>query len=351
MTITNRGLIQEGYIGTIPANGNPGADAEVRLGLQGTALPGGDAGEQDAAGISSMYHKTDDGKIFKKVADAGSTADWEEISAVSITRWRTETVRASTNDTLSAGATDPTSWSDNDGGLDDTAFAIGEHVYADYDGTPALFKITAISTPNITLAAADTAIAAGDVFVIDNNLPDPVSAENEAIVLFNGSSSKKLGDVDWQALVTLSGVAEGSTNFGTWTAPVTLLFSATATAKALYQRIGDLLMQIRGTETAVVAATATTIDEVPMATVKMVKWLVKFHETATPANVRSFEITAINDGTNIDYKNPTNNLKLGSNIAYAVAVDDSAGSMRLRLTPTPAVTATVRRIEVVKTLL
>ena len=43
--------------------------------LFGTALPGGDSGEQDASPIGSIYMRTA-GSIYKKITDTNALADW-----------------------------------------------------------------------------------------------------------------------------------------------------------------------------------------------------------------------------------------------------------------------------------
>jgi hypothetical protein len=131
---------------------------------------------------------------------------------------------------------------------------------------------------------------------------------------------------------------------------VDLLFSATSTVKALFQRIGDLLMQLRGVQVTTIT-TAATVDSVPHATVKAVKWLVYLFEEATPANAQALEVFATTNGTNVDDTQYAK-IKVGANFNYTVTVDISGADMRLRIASTTAgVTATVRRIEVVKTVL
>jgi len=68
-----------------------GADNSISAGahisiLQGTGLPGGDTGDQDAAGIGSVYSRrdaeVDNLQLYYKWSTAGnSSADWKEISS------------------------------------------------------------------------------------------------------------------------------------------------------------------------------------------------------------------------------------------------------------------------------
>lgn len=148
-------------------------------------------------------------------------------------------------------------------------------------------------------------------------------------------------------LITLSGVAENSTNFGTFTG---VSLADNQTAKQLYQRIETLLEQMRGVQSTGIT-TATTVDSVPHASVKAVKWLVEAFEEATPANRQAMEVFALTDGTNVD-DTISGKLKLGSNFNLTISVDISGADMRLRAASTTAgVTVTARRIEVVKSVL
>jgi hypothetical protein len=205
----------EKLIDLVAENGAKGSGVQF---LFGAAAPGGDTGEQDDAPIGSIYARTD-GKFYAKIADANSTADWEEKAAASVSNlnWRPELVQAATDDTLSAGAgQDPTSWTDNESGVDATNWSIGDYVIGDCDGTPALWEITAkVSGTSITLAAAGTAIAANDTFVGQSYLPDsPGSQEVQAILHFPSTTScVKIGDLNWDIATGIqisSGYTPGS---------------------------------------------------------------------------------------------------------------------------------------------
>jgi hypothetical protein len=365
--------------------------AQVRI-LTGTAVPDG-LGDQSSAPIGSLYIRSGTGEIYQKIANAGNSSDYllNGAGSATIGIWRPEKVKVVTNDTVSVGIRDLTAspFADDGGTLVlATDFAVNDHIIADADGTPVLLKVTNVNGPDeITVAAADTALVAQDTFVTEIYLPDTDSSqENKAIVNYNGTVIVKLADIDWSLATginlsgtyaassgnvaasdsvetaiakldgvndnqdTLLGMAQGSTNLGTWSSPVDLLFSATTTVKALFQRIGDLLMQLRGVEVTGIT-TAATVDSVPVASVKCVKWLCSAFEEATPANRKAFEVFAVNDGTNVD-DNQSSILKLGGAFNLTITVDISGGNMRLRAASTSAgVTVTVRRIEVVKSVL
>lgn len=176
--------------------------------LQGTAAPGGDAGEQDAAPIGSLFVRRDGASstLYQKVANAGATSDWQEngSSSAAIGTFRGEKVRAVTNDTVTAGVardlvTSP--FADDEGvTLSAADFALGEFIIADADGTPVLLEVTNISAPNVTFSTPGSApaLAEGDTFIANNYLPDsPADQEGQAIVNFNGTIIIKVGDVDW----------------------------------------------------------------------------------------------------------------------------------------------------------
>lgn len=362
--------------------------------LFGTAAPGGDTGDQDAAPLGSLYLRQNgaSSSLYQKIGTANTTADWllNGSSTAVVGKWRTERIIAVTNDTVAVGVRDlvASPFADDQAPLLVPGdLTVGDFVIADADGTPFLREITAISGDDVTFAAAASPLVAEDTFVAVNYLPDsPANQENRAIVNYNGSVIVKLADVDWSIATginlssgyvaasgnvaandtveaaiakldgvndnqdTLSGVAQGSTNLGSWTSPVDLLFSATSTVKALFQRIGVLLMQLRGVQTASFT-TAITADSVPVASVLAVKWLVYAYVTGTPANAQAFEVYGMTNGTLVD-DTVSSILKVGSSFNLSREVDISGGDMRLRLsTSGSAVTAIIRRIEVVKTVL
>lgn len=359
----------------------------------GAGNPVGTSGETDDANIGSIYANTTNGTQWKKIANTSSASDWIELGNVNLSnlKWRNEKVIAATGDTVSAGNINPTSFSDNEQGLDHTAFAVGDHLIGDVDGNPTLFEVTGLpGAPNITIAADSQPIADNDTFVVQNYLPDsPAAQEGQAIIHFPSASAAgiKIGDVNWDVATGINisggytpaagnvtssdsvesaiekldgvndaqdsalGLSQGDLNFGTWTAPVDLLFAASQSAKQLFQRIGDLLMQLRGVEVTGITS-ATTVDQVPVASVKAVEWLYEAFEEATPANRKAGIVYALNDGTTNSDDAVFARLKTGANFNLTVNVDVSGGNMRLRASSSTAgVTVRVRRIEVVKSVL
>lgn len=359
--------------------------------LTGTAAPDGTSGGQDTAPIGSLYIRSGTGELYQKTANVGAPADYtlNGVGNATIGVWRPENVIAVTADTVAAGVRNLTTtpFSDDNAPLLTAAdFTVGTYVIGGSATTPILWEVTNVSSPNVTFAAAAMVLVAQDTFVVKNYLPNAAGLENGAIVNYNGSVMIKLSDFNWQIATginlssgyvaasgnvaasdsveaaiakldgvndnqdTLLGTAQGATNLGSWTSPVDLLFSATSTVKALFQRIGDLLMQLRGVQVAAIT-TSTMVDQVPTASVKAVKWFVEVFEIATPANRQAFEVYALNNGTIVD-DTIISILKVGSTFNCTRLVDISNGNMRLMIASTTAgVTVTVRRVEVVKSVL
>ena len=356
--------------------------------LSGSGAPGADGGVQDDAPIGSLYLRTSNGALYKKTVDNNLATDWKELSDLTIDQlsWRNEKVRALTDDTIVAGAgIDPTSWSDNDSGVDATNWDVGDYVIGDGDGSPALFEITAkVSGTSITLAAASQPIADNDTFVVQAYLPD-VGASQEVQAIFHvptaGSAGVKIGDVNWNLadginlngytesqgpvtgsdtvqtaiektggdvsdLVTLSGVARGSTVLGAFASPASVLMAATYTVKSALQRLGDLYAQLRGVESAAVTS-STVLDST---TAISCKWIIHAVDDTTSTNREAYEVHALNDGTSVDY-NIFSKLKLGSGINETISVAMNGADMELSVAAAAAATFRARRIEVVKNVL
>lgn len=352
--------------------------------LAGSAVPGGDTGPQDAAPIGSIYLRTN-GLLYRKTANAGAAADWTTDPDLSNLAWRNP-VKAATNDALVAGNTDPTTWTDNESGIAHTDFVVGDLIISDADGTPALYEVTAISAPNLTIALAADALAENDTFLVRYYLPDsPAAQEVQAVVTYQGGNIVKVSDANWELATginisggftasngqvtsadtvesaleklegdsadihTAVGIARGDTSMGSFTSPASLLLAASQTVKQLFQRVGDLLAQLRGVE-ATGITTEADVDSVPAATVKACKWLVYAFEEGATTNWQALEVYAATDGTNVD-DTVYAKLKNGSIAGFGITVDLNTGNMRLRAAATNAITVRARRIEVIKSVL
>lgn len=105
----------------------------------------------------------------------------------------------------------------------------------------------------------------------------------------------------------------------------------------------DQSLTITGTN--VVASGGVTVDTLPLADATEAKWMVQVRENGTPANRRSAEIHAMNDGSTLADHTVYGILTLGSAIAgLNVNVDINGTDMRLRLTATNNIDYVVKRI-------
>ena len=152
-------------------------------------------------------------------------------------------------------------------------------------------------------------------------------------------------DANVDDLISLSGVAENSTNLGAFTGFGAILLTATETVKSALQKVTDFLGGLRNIEVTGISS-QTTVDSVPVATVKACKWIITAFEEAAPTNVRMIEVNALNNGTS-SIENVVNKLRIG-NFDLQVDTDVSGGNMRLLVDSSSAgVTVRVRRVEVV----
>lgn len=398
------------------------SDTFVRY-IIGVAAPDG-LGDQATAPIGSLYQRIGVGELYQKIANAGSAADWElngsgSSSATPI--FRNIVTRAATGDVLAAGSVDPSSFSDNDDGLDGLDYAIGEYLIGGVGGTPILFEVTAVtSASDITIAAAAPALADNDGFIVRTYHPDPAGQENTAGVMYQNGNIIKLFDVDWssavaitlssgysaqngtptigdsvevaiekldgnqQDLTTLTGVAQGSTDLGTFTGNIlgdtetiksafqtmetfveevdqnvddliTLsgrpensvdhgamtggdILSDSETTNGLFLEIDAELTRQRGKSSAAGVTTATVVDQVIVDDVSSVLWMVTIENAAAPVNKRHIIVHAGHDGhAAADAVNSDDTefakLKQGSNFNYTVSVilNGAAGAQEMRL--------------------
>jgi len=367
------------------------SDTGVML-LFGSAEPGSIGTFDDDAEVGSAFFRTNGSFYIKDTAGTGTDKWVRQANADDLLNvtWRSELVRAATNEALVAGSTDPTGWADNEQGLADTDFAIGEYVIGDVDGTPALFEVTAISSPNITLAAAGDALADGDTFVVRNYLPDsPAAQEGQAIVTYNGSAIIKLGDVNWDLatginissgytpgagdvgvsdtvesaiekldgnqdnVISILGIdAQTLSDFGTFTGTI---LTDNSDAKSLFQELEtyvEALVTLTSVSQAAVT-TAVTLDSVLVDDVACAKWLVTVELDSDATRKRHLVIFAGHDGhaaadaVNVD-DTVASKLNLGANFTYRVSVDlngtGASQEMRLRVSAGAAASFYATRI-------
>lgn len=183
------------------------ADGSVDI-LQGVAAPDG-LGDQASASIGSIYLRQGTGELYQKVANVGAATDWllnGSGSSSVLPIFKDIVTRVATGDVVAAGSVDVTAFSDNESGIDGTAFAVGEYLLGGVGGTPILFEVTAVtSATDITVAAANPALADNDGLIVRTYLPDsPANQENTAGVMYQNGNIVKLFDVDWSVATAIS---------------------------------------------------------------------------------------------------------------------------------------------------
>ena len=333
--------------------------------LFGAGVPGGDAGDQDSAEVGSLYLRTT-GQVYKKIANAGAIADWENMQNVdlSLFTFRNEHVIAATGDVAPAsGATinlTTNPFGDDDAPLKLTAadFGIGDHIIFGVGGIPKLMRVSNVAAPSITVVDAVLPLANNDGFKVENYLPDSGDAqEKQALVMMSAGSIVKLGDVNWnfadginlaagytaqngvissadsvnsaiekldgnqQDIQSTLGVAQGSTNLGAFSGNV---IPDNQTVK---QAIQSLETEIEnGGRSGLVGVTAVqTVDSVLVDNVPSAKWYVEIEKASAPGNKVAMEVFALNNGTasadaSTTDKTVYSKLKVGSNFNYTLDV-------------------------------
>lgn len=351
--------------------------------IHGLTVPGGDAAEQDEAPIGSLYLRSGTGMLFQKIASTNATSDWKQFTDTDLTTlsFRSEKVVAGTSQAApSTGAVlDLTAspLTDDDAPLLTAAsFSVNDHILFGIGGTPKLMRVSVVASPNITVVDAADPLSENDCMVVKNYLPDtPNDQEAQALVVFQGGAIAKIGDVNWafatginlsgafsalvglvvagdsveaaiaklvgntNALVSLSGVALGSTNLGTF--PGSTIPDNQTTKQALAAL--ELALENGGRSSVLGVTTLANIQTVLVDDVKAAKWYVFIRQQSSPANVRALEVFALHNGTPSADATAADStiyskLKRGANFNYEVQVDvagaGAAQEMRLRVSST-----------------
>ena len=256
---------------------------------------------------------------------------------------------------------------DDDGKLPIGAFADGDYLLSKADpGTDKIFEVyDDAGTLKVRQAGVDPLVE-GDTFLTKFYLPDPSGGENSAIVWYDGTNLIKIADVDWQLatginlsssyaaagtaaypaagdtvetaisklhkdildLVTLTGVALGATDLGTFTGEV---IADNETIKGALQDLEDAI-QIGGIiKTAgPVTATDVVLDQVPIADADVVHWVVFAEGVTDPTKRYATTVRAMHDGTAVVDVDESPFLQNGAPpVDLDVSVDVSGGNMRL----------------------
>ena len=312
--------------------------------LFGTSAPGGDAGEQDAASIGSLYLQQNGASsaIYQKKANVGNASDWEVVGSTALqVTFRPEKVRAVTGDsaTTPGVARDLTAspFSDDEGTqLTASDFTVGEFIIDTSGGTARLLEVTNVSAPNVTFSTPNAGTnpqpAEGDTFISLNYLPDtPGDQEGQALVQTTSTGSMiKIGDIDWNfadginlngsivdnngpvagtdtvqvAIEKLEGdakdshqalgIARGDTDMGTYPGDILTDNSSQTTINSeLEAAIESISKVFTGTAA---QNTPVTVDSLSVDNFQRVTYVVTARETSNPANVKSLEINMAHNG-------------------------------------------------------
>lgn len=360
----------------------------------GTGAPGSVA-QENTAEAGSLYIRTDTFQFYQKDTAGSGTDKWTRsasVDDVASIQWRSEKVKVVTNDTSPSDGATITSFGDDDGGgpnVDNTGFAVNDHIIYDADGTPKLFIVSSVAAGDITVTSVGVSVLVdNDAYVAQFYLPDPVGQEGQALVVYSGGIIVKIGDVNWDlatginlssgytaasgnpvasesiesamqkldgnidALNTLTGTAQGAVNLGTFTGGI---ITDNTTIKAALQELETNVEGLITRTSATGITTITTLDSVIVDNVRSTQWLVTVTLDSAPANVKSYLIHAGHNGTvsadaTIVDDAVLNRLKIGSNFNLTVGVDlnGAAGAqvMRLTITASAAVSASATRFTV-----
>lgn len=362
----------------VPANSDVGVSI-----ISGAGIPGGDAGEQDAAEVGSLYLRTT-GQVYKKIGSAGNASDWENMQNVdlSLFTFRNEHVIAVTGDVAPASGavinltTNPFGDDDAPSKLVAGDFVVDDYIIFGAGGTPKLMRVSVVAAPSITVVDALDPIANNDGFKVENYLPDSGDAqEKQALVMMSAGSIVKLGDVNWnfadginlaatyaaqngvissadsvnsaiekldgnqQDIQTTLGVAQGSTNLGTFSGQV---IPDNQNVKQALQAL-ETEIENGGRTGAVSITTVTTIDQVIVDDVALAKWYVEIEKASAPGSKVGMEVLAIHNGTASSDASSTDQttyakLKVGSTFNYTLSVALSgvgaAQAMQLKVAST-----------------
>lgn len=271
---------------------------------------------------------------------------------------------------------------DDDNTLPIGAFSDGDYLLS--KNTAGLDKLFLVyddaGTLKVTTVGVDP-LAVGDTFITKYYLPDPSGGENSAIIWYDGTDLIKIADVDWQLatginlssgysaavaaaypaandtvevaisklhkdildLVSLTGVALGATDLGTFTGEII------ADNRTIKQALQDLetAVHIGGVKksAAAVGAVDVVLDSVPVADADVVHWVVMVEGVTDSTSRYSATVRALNDGDTIVLDvDESPFLRSTPPIDIDISVDISGGAMRLLVNSDTAGGADVKAV-------
>lgn len=405
--------------------------------LFGSGAPGSQTQENDAE-VGSIYNDTvAPGHLHRKKAAGSGTDKWIRLADyddIIGQKWRSEKVIAITSTAApTEGATidlvatplggDETPF------LVGSDFTVGDYILFGAGGTEVLGQVSAIDGDEIDITYIGfPALSARDTFIVKYYLLDAGDAqEKQAIVFYDGSVYVKLGDVNWDfatginlsagytpgsgnptsadtvesaiqkidgnvdAVNSLTGIAQGATNLGTFTGDiisdntniktalqeletdldaVQALSGVADAAVTLGTFTGDYVIPDSQTikqalqalethaergfyEKAVTSLTAIqTVDSVKVDDVSAVEWTVMYELASDPSRRITEKVIALHDGTPgadataTDF-NQYSVIRKGTAFNRTLDVDVNgtgpAQVMRLRVTATGAINVRTER--------
>ena len=322
--------------------------------IVGSAVPGGDTGPQDAAPISSIYHRNN-GEFYVKTANAGAAADWKlvpvQLSAGYLAANGTVAIGDSFEEAIEfiVGNQDDiqTASGLSQGAVDYGTFT--GSTLSDSLASKALFQEIELAHEEvdqnvndlITLSgvaenATDLGAFAGGTTITDNSTVKAALAEIE---IAHEEVDQNVND-----LITLSGVSENASDLGTFSGNTV---PDTSTVKAAIQSLESALELVEGGFAASGSGvtTITVVDSLLVDDVHSIEWELVAWEEATPANKIFQKISALHNGTaaadaTVADESAHTKLKVGANFNVVASVDlngaTTAQVMRLSLTSSTA---------------
>lgn len=238
-------------------------------------------------------------------------------------RWIEEMVAVTADDLTTPPSGLSPAFSDNDGGLA-LPLTAGDRIYSTFDN-----KIYIASAGTW---AAGTAVLTGDQFFTHHNLLDPVNQEKGAAFNYNGTSTVKVADFDFELatsinlsggytpangsvaasdtveeavekldanqadLTTLSGEAQGAVNHGTFTEDII------QDNRNTHEALQDLETAVAANEeeentTTGIGSTFTTVDSVLVDEVDYAIWYVYAEGITDRGKKYATRVSAVHDGT------------------------------------------------------
>lgn len=184
-----------------------------------------------------------------------------------------------------------------------------------------------------TLTLTGALDALNEAFGDRNYTNDYIVTDGQTITASIDALDAIIGDIDNTSAWTAGGFIDATTAAGQ---------TIQETLDDFNQEIGDLIDDTEeSTGSAPASPTTTVIDSIAATDATEVKWIVQVKDGSS--NRRAAEIHALTDGSTVDF-NVFSVLSIGNTGNPGVSVDLNTGNIELSLTPTNALTYTVKRV-------